>query len=122
MQAESYASEKAWLPLGDAAYRRLTSNCRIVPQPRAKKARALRDVASPAGYTRCQSQLLFFGQGNFKRSARAAMAAMIATERRLRMRRPGRDPVVQNVVNWQTVGGYGGQWRGSSDWIGHPSR
>src|SRR5208282_4087257 len=50
------------------------------------------------------------------------MAAMIATERRLRMRMPGRDLVVQNVVNWRTVHGYGRQWRGSSDWIGRPSR
>jgi IS30 family transposase len=33
---------------------------------------------------------------------------MIATERRLRMRMPGRDLVVQNVVNWRTVRGYAG--------------
>ena len=52
----------------------------------------------------------------------AAMAAMIATERRLRMRMPGRELVVQNVVNWRTVRGYGEQWRGNSDWIGRPSR
>ena len=45
------------------------------------------------------------------------MAAMIATERRLRMRMPERELVVQNVVNWRTVRGYGEQWRGSSiDW------
>ena len=37
----------------------------------------------------------------------AAMAAVIATERRLRMRMPGRELVVQNVVNWRTVRGYG---------------
>jgi DNA-binding CsgD family transcriptional regulator len=30
--------------------------------------------------------------------------------------------VVQNVVNWRSIRGYGGQWQGSSDWIGHPSR
>jgi hypothetical protein len=35
------------------------------------------------------------------------MAAVIATERRLRTRMPGREPVVQNVVNWRTVRGYG---------------
>jgi IS30 family transposase len=29
---------------------------------------------------------------------------------------------VQNVVNWRTVRGYGELLRGSSDWIGHPSR
>src|SRR5712672_1252551 len=52
----------------------------------------------------------------------AAMAAMIATERRLRMRMPGRELVVQNVVNWRTVRGYGEQGRGSSDWISRPSR
>ena len=46
------------------------------------------------------------------------MAAMIATERRLRMKMPGRELVVQNVVNWRTVRGYGEQRRGSSD-IGH---
>jgi hypothetical protein len=39
------------------------------------------------------------------------MAAMIATERRLRIRMPGREFVVQNVVNWRTVRGYGEQWR-----------
>src|SRR5260370_40660974 len=50
------------------------------------------------------------------------MAAMIATERRLRMRMPGRDLVVQNVVNWRTVRGYGRQWRGRSEWIGRPGR
>ena len=50
------------------------------------------------------------------------MAAVIATERRLRMRVLGREPAVQNVVNWPTVRGYGRQWPGSSDWIGRPSR
>jgi len=35
---------------------------------------------------------------------------------------PGRELVVQNVVNWRTVRGYGELWRGSSDWIGRPSR
>jgi putative spermidine/putrescine transport system ATP-binding protein len=30
--------------------------------------------------------------------------------------------VVQNVVNWRTVRGYGELWRGSSDWIDRPSR
>jgi hypothetical protein len=34
------------------------------------------------------------------------MAAMIATERRLRTRMPGRELVAQNVVNWRTVRGY----------------
>jgi serine/threonine protein kinase len=33
-----------------------------------------------------------------------------------------RELVVQNVVNWRTVRGYGELWRGSSDWIGRPSR
>jgi transposase, IS30 family len=33
-----------------------------------------------------------------------------------------RELVVQNIVNWQTVRGYDRQWRGSSDWIGRPSR
>jgi hypothetical protein len=37
------------------------------------------------------------------------MAAMIATEQRLRMRMLGRELVVQNVANWRTVHGYGGQ-------------
>jgi hypothetical protein len=32
------------------------------------------------------------------------------------------DLVVQNIVNWRTIRGYGRQWRESSDWIGHPSR
>ena len=45
-----------------------------------------------------------------------------ATERRLRIRMPGRGLVVQHVVNWPPVRGYGGQWRKSSDWIGRPSR
>ena len=44
------------------------------------------------------------------------MAAVIATERRLRTRMPGRELVAQNVVNWRTVRGYGELWRGSSDW------
>src|SRR6267142_1587229 len=35
------------------------------------------------------------------------MAAVIATERRLRTRMPGREPVVQKVVKWRTVRGYG---------------
>src|ERR1700738_2149092 len=39
------------------------------------------------------------------------MAAVIATERRLRTRMPGRELVVQNVVNWRTVRGYGELWR-----------
>ena len=30
--------------------------------------------------------------------------------------------VVQNIVNWRTIRGYGELWRGSSDWIGRPSR
>jgi hypothetical protein len=50
------------------------------------------------------------------------MAAVIATGRRLRTRMPGRELVVQSVVNWRTVRGYGELWRGSSDWIGRPSR
>src|SRR5258705_8369767 len=50
------------------------------------------------------------------------MAAVIATERRLRTRTPGRELVVQNVVNWRTIRGYGELWRGSSDWSGRPSR
>src|SRR5260221_11130569 len=48
------------------------------------------------------------------------MAAVIATERRLRTRMPGRELVVQNVVNWRTVRGYGELWRGRSKWIGCP--
>src|SRR6266851_849171 len=48
------------------------------------------------------------------------MVVMIAPERRLRMRMPGRGLVVQNVVNWRAVRGYGRLWRGSSDWIGRP--
>jgi hypothetical protein len=50
------------------------------------------------------------------------MAAVTATERCLRTRMPGRELVVQNVVNWRTIRGYGELWRGSSDWIGRPSR
>src|SRR5258707_11247283 len=50
------------------------------------------------------------------------MAAVIATERRLRTRMPGRELVVQNVVNWRTIRGYGELWRGSSDWVGRPGR
>ena len=34
----------------------------------------------------------------------------------------GRDLVVQNAVSWRSIRGFGGQWQGSSDWIGHPSR
>ena len=36
-------------------------------------------------------------------------AAMIATERRLRTRMPGRELVVQNIVNWRPIRGYDGQ-------------
>src|SRR5258708_37758004 len=50
------------------------------------------------------------------------MAAVVATERRLRTRMPGRELVVQNVVNWRTVRGYGELWRGSSDLVGRPRR
>ena len=50
------------------------------------------------------------------------MAAVIATERPLQMRMPGRELVVQNVVNWRTVHGYGRQWRGSSDWHWSPEQ
>src|SRR3981081_4814916 len=50
------------------------------------------------------------------------MAAVLAPERRLRTRMPGCELVVQNVVNWRTVRGYGELWRGSSDWIGRQSR
>src|SRR5260221_14038266 len=50
------------------------------------------------------------------------MAAVIATERRLRTRMPGRELVVQNVVNWRTVRGYGELWRGRSGWVGWPRR
>src|ERR1039458_9116582 len=50
------------------------------------------------------------------------MAAMIATERCLRMRMPGRELVVQNVVNWRPIRGYGRQWRGRTEWIGRPGR
>src|SRR5260221_14415215 len=50
------------------------------------------------------------------------MAAVIATERRLRTRMPGRELVVQNVVNWRTVRGYGELWRGRADWVGGQSR
>src|SRR6202161_3219229 len=53
---------------------------------------------------------------------RAAMAAIIVTERHLRTRMRRRDLVVQNVVSWRSIRGFGGQWQGSSDWIGHPSR
>lgn len=34
----------------------------------------------------------------------------------------GRDLVVQKAVSWRSIRGFGGQWQGSSDWIGHPSR
>ena len=45
------------------------------------------------------------------------MAAMIATERRLRMRMPGRELVVQNVANWRTVRGLPhSSQRGESMW------
>ena len=37
-------------------------------------------------------------------------------------RMPGRDRVVQNVVSWRLIRGFGRPWRASSDWIGHPSR
>ena len=47
------------------------------------------------------------------------MAAIIVIERHLRTRMRGRDLVVQNVVSWRSIRGYGGQWQGSSDWIGH---
>ena len=40
----------------------------------------------------------------------------------LRTTRPGRELVVQNIVNWRPIRGYDRQWRGSSDWIGRPSR
>src|SRR5258707_14033842 len=43
------------------------------------------------------------------------MAAVIATERRLRTRMPGGELVVQNVVNWRTVRGYGELWRGNAE-------
>ena len=45
------------------------------------------------------------------------MAAVIATERRLRTRTPGRELVVQNIVNWRPIRGYGELWRGNSDLI-----
>ena len=40
----------------------------------------------------------------------------------VRTRMPGHDRVVQNVVNWRSIRGFGRPWQGSSDWIGHPSR
>jgi hypothetical protein len=49
-------------------------------------------------------------------------ASRMAMPMRLRMRMPWRELVVQNVVNWRTVSGYGRPWRGGSDWIGRPSR
>ena len=45
----------------------------------------------------------------------AGMAAMIDTERRWLMRRPGPERVVRNVVSWRTVRGYDRPWRESSD-------
>ena len=33
----------------------------------------------------------------------------------------GHDLVVQ-IRSWRSIRGFGGQWQGSSDWIGHPSR
>src|ERR1035437_4716809 len=44
------------------------------------------------------------------------MAAMIATGRQLRTRMPGHDRVVQNVVNWRSIRGFGRPWQRSSDW------
>jgi hypothetical protein len=46
------------------------------------------------------------------------MAAIIVTERPLRTRMRGRDLVAQNAVSWRSIRGFGGQWQGSSDWIG----
>ena len=46
----------------------------------------------------------------------------IVTERHLRTTMRGRNLVVQNAVSWRSIRGFGGQWQGSSDWIGHPSR
>src|SRR5258708_38650793 len=48
------------------------------------------------------------------------MAAVIATERRLRTRMPGREFVAQNAVNWRTVRGYGELWRGRTSRRGAP--
>ena len=42
---------------------------------------------------------------------RAAMAAIIVTERHLRTRMRGRDLVVQNVVSWRSIRGFGGSLR-----------
>src|ERR1700733_14289003 len=39
------------------------------------------------------------------------MAAIIVTERHLRTRMRGRDLVVQNVVSWRSIRGFGGSLR-----------
>src|ERR1700682_3001663 len=48
------------------------------------------------------------------------MAAMIATERRLRTRMPGHEPVVQSIVNWGTIRGYDRPSLGNSGCVGRP--
>ncbi len=40
----------------------------------------------------------------------------------LAMRRPSCELVARNGVSWRTVRSYDRPWRGSSDWIGRPSR
>ena len=50
------------------------------------------------------------------------MAAMIATERRLRMRMPGRDLVVKNVVVSEQSAAAAGCGGKASDWIGRPEQ
>ena len=103
-----------------AIYFQLAPHGGIRPAPRRRSRLALtlsereeisRGIAAYQS-TRSMARLLGHSPSTVSREI-SRMAAMLDTERRWPMRRPGSELVVRNVVNWQTVRGYDRQWRGS---------
>jgi IS30 family transposase len=93
----------------------------IRPAPRRRSRLALtlaeREEISRgiAGHQSARSMARLLGRSpsTVSRENLAAMAAMIATERRWLMRRPSCELVARNGVSWRTVRSYDRPWRGS---------
>ena len=104
-------------------YCQLAPHGGIRPAPRRRSRLALtlsereeisRSIAAHRS-ARSMARLLGRSAVDVEPRTQAAMAAMIATEPRQLMSRPGLDLVVRNVVSWRLILGYDRPWRASSD-------
>ena len=105
---------RAFSKPSSSIYFQLAPHGGIRPAPRRRSRLALtlsereeisRGIAA-AQSARSMARLLGRSPSTVSESS-AGMAAMIDTEQRWRMRWPGPEPVVRNVVSWRTIHGSG---------------